>query len=751
MKHLLYLIIITLPFALFAENKGTTENFPVIEVSPVKNYNYKQMPKENTKNKHRTPGILSLDYNKPWRIIPPESAVVFKADPSSLEVSEIDLPYELTANAKAAVSNSPKWLRPALVDNFRRMSSFYQNRFAGVINQSPVQKRDENAFCIAHLAPETLLGLNPEILNVNSEYIYIADEHLQYVELTEYGSEAAEDWYTTAKYTVLIEGEEQYVEIPREIYYWWIVMPKLSDESPSMGSDVYNEFWRKYVWENADEGYPKLKDVLADVKYMWDCEEHTWRNEDKEENKYGFGDSLYAVQTVGRWTAATIEKKNNDDVRPVQPNQILHHHNGNCGENQDLLNAGCRTALLPVSSVGSHPGDHVWNELWWDDHWWYYQIDWDCGPTRLLYSRTYKEKGLITGWRGDMYLWQVNDHYNPVCTLNVDVADSSGNPVDGAEIVFFSALYKDPQGSQLYLGSHCYSDSGGRLTVELGTNINYGFRIDSEKGSYPVNNNQIVPFSYYFAKEGTNLFSEFTIQKPMPAEPECEKEEYTGEGSYKVEIDYNVPYRILYGGGSWSANYSLDDYKWHDFREAAAADFYIIDGENYEKYKNGEAFKAYEMNKKSDEGNIEFILPEEKDFFIVFSNKSKIKTGQLLQAGIKLYENDGGVWTLKDSLGMESILSAGETFAGENDIFEVYPNPSGGEISIYFKKDITLNSEIRIFDLEGNLIRSFDSINRQDILTWDGRDLSSRRVPAGVYVVSVLNDNRFISKKVVIK
>jgi hypothetical protein len=31
------------------------------------------------------------------------------------------------------------------------------------------------------------------------------------------------------------------------------------------------------------------------------------------------------------------------DPRPVQPNQILHDHFGNCGELQDLFNAGART------------------------------------------------------------------------------------------------------------------------------------------------------------------------------------------------------------------------------------------------------------------------------------------------------------------------------------------------------------------------------------------------------------------------
>ncbi|MBI4647696.1 MAG: hypothetical protein HY738_14190 [Bacteroidia bacterium] len=55
------------------------------------------------------------------------------------------------------------------------------------------------------------------------------------------------------------------------------------------------------------------------------------------------------------------------DPRPIQPNLILHDHDGNCGEVQDLQNAGARIGLIPTVSVGSWPGDHVWCEFYSPD------------------------------------------------------------------------------------------------------------------------------------------------------------------------------------------------------------------------------------------------------------------------------------------------------------------------------------------------------------------------------------------------
>ncbi len=758
MKKLLYFLALSFLTAttLPAQEKGVTTNIPEIEVEATEPIELFKAPKTEVSKKTMVPKTLSMDYDKPWRIVPPQRAYVLKINSQNESLEEINFPFNLLQESKIAIKLTPKWLRPALCDNLRRLSVYIQQKYANLIINTPWYKRDEVAFAVAHLAPQTLSGMEEEILDVNAHYIYKVDPLLQYVDLAEYGSEENEDWHTTTKYRVLQDGDSVWVEIPRDIYYWWIVMPKLTDERPSMGRDVYDEFWRQHLWENADEGFPVLKKVLKNTKIMWDCQEHKWRNEDQDDNKYDFADSLFAIQVVGRWTAHTIEKKNNDQLRPVQPNVILHHHNGNCGENQDLMNAGCRTALLPVSSVGSHPGDHVWNELYWDDEWWYLQIDWDCGPTRLNQSKSYPKKGLITGWRGDVYRWQVNDRYNDVCNLNLSVVDSNGAPVDGAEVTLFSASHKDPTAEELYLGATSYADTDGILRTNLGLGITYGFRVDAQVGHVPKKSNHIQSILADSLPEenGATINAKVVMPLEMPKEPEATDIEHTGGELYKVSIDYETPYRILYGGGYWQANYYFDDFEWHDFREGGEINFYVCDTSNYELYRQGEPFEAYEVITKSTEGNLEFYLPEEEDYYLIFSNRDYLNTSQFVQCGVNFYKNESGNWNLIDSLEMKSILDVEELAETDSPVeLRVSPNPSSSVINVSFNCESNRYVELCVYDLSGKRVKTLfrgDAKGGENAFKWNRSSRNGELINAGTYIIVLNYGNGITSRKAVV-
>ena len=516
MKTILLALLLFLPMNIYSQGSGISQEFPEMNVKVLEPDDILKIKPGGTKDQLQEAEDAGFDTGKSWQIIPPQGRSVVKFDFQQKKLIEFMPSTRIQGIAKEAIKSVPKWLQPALYDNMRKLTTAHQFAYADQIMDAPELWRDEIAFCIANLAVNTLQSLAPEILNINAEYIYKVDPDLRYVDLVENGSVESGDWHTTTKYRVIKEGDTVWVEIPYEIYYWWIVMPKLSDEHPSMGGSVNNDFWRRHIYENADEGYPVLRDVMMDCEVMWDLKPHKWKNEDQDENKIPFADSIMAVGTVGRWVAHNLEKKNDDNVRPVQPNQILHHHNGNCGELQDLLNAGCRTALLPVSSVGSYPGDHVWNELWWDGEWWYYQVSWDCGPTILNQTQTYIDKGLIHVTRPDMMRYMVNEHYNPVCTLDILTRDQRGNPVDGAEVTFFSGSYQEPHGDQLYFGTSIYTDADGRAKVLLGADINYGLRVDSKIGSNPAENNRIFGIRHDQALEGASLESNITIPGQMP-------------------------------------------------------------------------------------------------------------------------------------------------------------------------------------------------------------------------------------------
>lgn len=685
-----------------------------------------------------------LDKLEYEQIIPAGESFVLKFDYQKEKLESIGPEFGLTEQARDALESAPQWMRLQLIDNFRRLNANKQNEYAGIINNSNKNVRDEIAFQVANLAPLTLKRMEPRLIEENANFIYIIEPDLKYVELVEYDDE--ENWYTTTRYRVLKDGDSVWVEIPKDIYYWWIVMPKLSDEQPSMNSSVYNEFWREHIYNNSEPDYPKLKDVLKDVKLLWDCQPHRWKNSEKKDSldqeiliKYPFGDSLFAVQAIGRWVAHTIPI-NAISPRPIQPNQILHDNDGNCGELQDLLNAGARTALIPVLSVGSHPGDHVWNELYWDGEWWYYQVSWRCGPTDLNQSVEYKKKGLITAWRGDGYRYMVNEHYNPVCKFTFSVLDANQRPVDGAQIMLFCASYRDTHADEFFIGSWGYTDENGQLTVQLGTDINYGFRADWAAGHDPQENNRIYAIRYNTNgfREGGHLTATMSqgggnMPPPIPVS----QISASGNSSYSLDINYQVPQRINYGKGYWEGDWPYDDFDWSDFRDGGHVDFFICDTDNYLKYTSGQAFEAYNVRKNSDLAEIaEYVLPENQDYYLVFSNQTKTTVAQVLNYSV----------TLSKIVGVEDEINNPLSLS-------VAPNPASSQVNISFGIYQPIeNMEISVYDIMGSKLATIfsGSANGHNSLVWDCRNDEFDRIPSGLYFIRLTAGSRQITRSIMV-
>ncbi len=763
MKKFIYLIFLILPLTAFSQEKGATEQIPEgLNIKTEEKASVEKTAGEFKDYKsRRTPEVLSYDQNKPWQIVPADTFFAIRIDPTQDGLFETRT-FELEDAAKEAIKMCPKWMQPDLVDNLRRLFPALQRNYSKIIKNADVQKRDEIAFSVAHLAPETLNGMKEELLEVNAEYIYKIEPELKYVKLAEYGSEESGNWHTTTTYKVLKDGDTVWVEIPREMYYWWVVMPKLSDERPLMNFTVNNEFWRQHVWENADEGFPLLKDVLKNTEFMWDCQEHKWRNEEKiddtTEVKIPFHDSLYAVAVVGRWVAHTVhyneQRDPEENWRPIQPNQILHHHNGNCGELQDLLNAGARTALLPVSSVSSHPGDHVWNELYWENEWWYYQVSWDCGPTFVNQSREYKEKACITGYRADMYRWMVNEHYNPVCTLNIKTVDKNNKPVDCAEVSFFAASYKDPHAQEYYYGSSLHSDANGELSVLLSADITHAYRGDHPMGHSPSESNRVNGLRYNIVKEGDELDAKIEFPFELPVPLTVTKISPSAGDEYKVELNYEVPYNIAYGGGYWQADLPYDDYTWNDFRENGEINFYLVNEENYWKFEKGMPFEAYEIFESSITQDIEFTLPSsDEQYFIIFSNRSKTIASQFLQYNVELFKNDGADWTLVKSLNKSNVLDVAENVKPGPVEMNLIPNPAQNYVEITFNPERMDDYNLSVYDTDGNFVTELHNgviAPGQNTIGWNCSNTNGEKVGSGVYFIVLSNEKQQVVKKSIV-
>ncbi|UCE73542.1 MAG: VCBS repeat-containing protein, partial [Methanomassiliicoccales archaeon] len=184
------------------------------------------------------------------------------------------------------------------------LADYHMDRYADLILDASSQFKDEIGFAIAHTPSENLkaMGNNQIQLFVdNAELIYEIDQYLDYVEVVE-----KED-YTTTRYRFGEPGNIIFRELPRDIYYWYIVHPKITDENvfyihpddsdPNHPTDPAQggRFWREYLFYHSDSSYPPdnsgapddgvddypqdispplLKDVLSGITTLWNGTTH---------------------------------------------------------------------------------------------------------------------------------------------------------------------------------------------------------------------------------------------------------------------------------------------------------------------------------------------------------------------------------------------------------------------------------------------------------------------------------------------
>ena len=94
--------------------------------------------------------------------------------------------------------------------------------------------------------------------------------------------------------------------------------------------------------------------------------------------------------------------------------------------------------------------------------------------------------------------------------------------------------------------------------------------------------------------------------------------------------------------------------------------------------------------------------------------------------------------------------------AGYHLSLEAYPNPFSGLIRLRLTAN-GLRPEVRIYDVNGALVRSFpksavrsSQFESPRFLTWDGTDGMGRRLPPGVYVVRLTDGASSVNRKVML-
>lgn len=575
--------------------------------------------------------------------------VEFFSESLTLEGEKIT-PYSsgLSGKVKDAIAKSPHWIQRDLTRQFHTIDA---EKYADLILNASKRYVDEIAFSIACSS----LGNVPsaDIIRDNVFCLYENDKWIRYADIVDY-DDGTGDYYSTIRYWVIENGTERQLEYPKEIYYWYVVHPALTGEKAGY---VYGEFWRAYLFNHNDLGYPLLKEKLSEINYLWDCESYsqhkhrTW--------KWSMENHPTAIEAVSYWIGKTVPEQAYGS-RPGHPNIIAHEHNGWCGELQRIAVAAQRAVLIPSVGICDYGEDHVWREFYergWheNDNWWA-----DGGgavdkPDVYAYGWG-KNISALFARKGDSSIYEVTSGYihpEDRKTVRFVVLDRRLQPVDGAWITAVVSGPKDitwlkgkiwdkieelwnrlprlmkgkilqtlynkfkeryeklpdiTDGVILCIWN--YTNMDGECTFELGKNRSYFFIVQHGNLGKPwwlAYNNAL---RILLEPEDTTYRIVFPFLSPR-------RQKHHSMEMPSGEIFFNI-------------SFSTTSYQLHEsilggdkgvYKRDGKIDFFIVDEKNFRRYRNRRKFNCYNYISGS-EGNIS-ISAGENNWYIVFKNSAR--------------------------------------------------------------------------------------------------------------------------------
>ncbi|HCH62655.1 MAG: hypothetical protein CL927_12530 [Deltaproteobacteria bacterium] len=519
---------------------------------------------------------------------------------AALEVVD-DSASHLTELAAEAVAASPAWIRDDLTLTFLRVDDDLANELAAILlDIDEPWLIDEVAFSIAHMSPEPMRSawFFPEMLVENARYVYEVDPSLAYVDLVETGEAGVDDdWSTTTVYQMADGDAIVEVEIPAEYYYWYVVHPRIEDES-TWYIDAWTEctlrtlecpqdpaegfWWRSFLWEQAAEFCPEgdycpvLSEVLPEVDVLWSSDG-------------GGSGAIGAVasfmkrsdEEAGRWLQFGAGSE-----RSIQPVRIYGLGRGNCGEWADMTTALSRTALIPNVNTTPSSWDHTWNDFYdpLSERW----VAWE--PVNGWFDHGYGAPFANYFTRGDAMVAHVTDRYTDSYTLELRVVDRHGDPVDGASVVLYS-----PYDTFWWYAGEATTNMNGMISVPLAADKEFAARVDSVIGSNPTDEGTITRIT-----TGAAAGTIETVRMGLRGSVQL-------FGTRRVEADDGEPLAELHIAGSTrlartigtSSRYAPDTYTQE--AEPPALSWFLTDAEGYAAFEAGEPYTVYAEGELAEE------------------------------------------------------------------------------------------------------------------------------------------------------
>lgn len=588
----------------------------------------------------------------------PGSDYFIRFDRQNLTLNGEDLnplTQELSELVLGAIVKSPRWIQPRLTSQFQTLDD--PESYANILLNASKQYADEIAFSIA-CCPSGKVP-SAAILKENAETLYEHDSWISYADIIE-NDDGMGNYSSTIRYRLLENGTETSLVLPPEIYYWYVVHPKNTNEEID---NVYGPLWREYLFNHNDLGYPLLKEKLSTIEYLWDCQSYfqpagrLW--------SVCINEHPTAIEAVSYWIGKTVPNQAIGD-RPTQASVIAHEHNGWCGELQKLAIAAQRAALIPTIASSNVAEDHVWREFYergWheNDNWWS-----DTGgavdePDIYAYGWG-KNMSAIYQWRGDGTILQDTERYiheEDRITVDFTVSDLFSQPVDGARVIvlvkglkditFYKNLFSEKLQSiweklpeilkgklfqlifnrldqrieqipdsitGLTISTWGYTDSEGQCSFELGKNLDYLFLIQEgnlKKPSQLARHNTLRSL-----KTGIDKSFKVTLldalRKPQKMTPT----------SIQLPIDCQFRFSFNSSGYQLQRHFTTGGIGRYEF--PGDIDVLLLNEENFQHYQEGKAFSYYKYSENirhADNASFNISLPE-SDVYFVFRNQNRL-------------------------------------------------------------------------------------------------------------------------------
>ncbi len=759
MKHgyrfiLIFLFISFLNYGLFAGNHHVANHINGLTVvrQPIYSFSTVQVP-----HRLQTPiaGLFSTTSTEQRGWSPVQQmnfdmyleaghhfTVYFDAAESDLDSIAPDYKYSLTDAALQAIQKAPAWLRNDLTWVFSNLSSDYQDIWAGAINDAEDPYIDEVAFSVAHSSFAYLMDNygTPGLFLENAQTLYDHDQYLDYVQIIDYGtSQTDSNYYSTTRYTTISNGDTVQREVPKDIYYWYLVHPKITDEIPAyidpdavednsthdnnIADPPTGKFWRDFLFSHHDEGYPSLKDTLQGCTVLWDGT----KTLDQDNNS--------AIEIVTNWIDSSLVF-DSDDERPHQPVRIYRKHKGRCGEHADISAAAARAALIPCTSIFSYSTDHTWNAFW-DDRW----VQWEpvnhYVDNPMVYENGWgKVFGVVFEIRSDGYVTSVTDEYSEgTATINVDVKDAQGNPVDGAEVYFY---IKDFDYPILWSDFYALTDNAGHCSVVVGDGRDYYLKVHTAIGDYPESSGSYVQVATPTV-DGATYNESIQVSGSMPTLQWTVVDTPSAtETHYKMVSDLSTPEQILFGP-VWMDD--VNNSKTGKNKDNGWVDVFMTDEVNYNRYVNGESFEAFNIFENAQNVQKDFRIPASGNWYWVFSNDQNLNNPQHIKGNVTLYTDLPS--SLSKREGLPTMLSLQANF----------PNPFNPRTTIRYTLGQNEKIKLTIFDCSGRKIKTLvNAYQRAGVhqVYWNGLTDQGKQASSGVYVYQLQAGNKQLSGKMVL-